>query len=184
MNLSHWFGENMKNKITIIAVFFLCINNIIADVNKLNKIAVPARVGFKVEKVLYHYSESSNFQGDGFTAYIVRVDGESLKRFIKENVPISTLSVENSWTHGSLQSYARYLKIFEWLEECMEGKKVKDKINKVYSLKKIKELQVIYHLSVTEWQSNGSQIEGILTNATMYIIVPKDNIVMMFNQDT
>jgi hypothetical protein len=149
------------------------------DKKKANRIALPAYIGFRVDQVIYESASAPQFMGDGFGAYIVKVEKESLAKFIKENI-----SIDRRWTHGSLQIYKRNLGVLVWLEEWMDVHKVKKEINNAYDLKKLKHEKDIYHISITKWESKDGFVEGSLTNATMFFILPKENIVIMFNEDT
>lgn len=164
----------MKKIIIIIAVAFATTVSGQNLAPKDNKIHLPSVIPLKVEKVLYHHATTPHIMGDGHRAYVVQVNADDLNNFIKTNI-----AIDSNWTHGSMHKYKLYLSVLEWLEDWPHMKKIMQKFRKVVDLPELKKADGLYLKAEYKRDS-----DDFFTDATLWIIRPEKNQVIMLNGNT
>ncbi len=167
----------MKTNIAItLLAFFLGGTFAVAQslAPKDGSVQLPSVSAIKIEKVLYQFASRAHLMGDGHRAYVAEVNGDDLTRFIKTSIPL-----DPKWSHGSMQKYGLYLQMLEWIERSMVAHKTTKEFGKVVNLSKLKLIEGLYMRA--EYKRND---DGDFTDATLWIILPDKNLIIMLNENT
>jgi len=141
---------------------------------KNDKIHLPSVIPLHVEKVLYEHASNPHLMGDGFRTYVVQVNADELKNFIKVNI-----ALDSDWCHGSMEKHTLYLNVLEWIESWPTMKEIEQKFGKIVDFAELKKDDQLY--LKTEYKRNSS---NFFTDATLWIIRPNKNQVIMLNVNT
>jgi len=141
--------------------------------NWAEAVKLPGAFAMPVSKLLYTSEKptQNNFFGDGFSAYVVRVKDEDMTWFVQ------TLT-GNNWDWWQGKFVAGHMDAYVWVMGWMEDAD-KAKLAEVVDVDALIKKPTIIHRQEVQKTSSGN-----ISNVSMWIIDPDENIIVFLNEDT
>lgn len=134
---------------------------------------LPGYIALPVTNVVFNVGPPQNFFGDGPTCSVVQSPKKKIKQFIQTNAEI-----DKKWLHGKLSVRKRHLGVLEWLERWIKVDGIYEELDQVINFEAIKKRNLHYRVEYQEDQTD------MITNARMWILLPKRELIIYICYDT